>query len=1136
MFNLLRYFSVTSLLSILVATIGLSFLYREFALRDLSRVGEQHNEVLTQIVSNTIWPEFNAFLASAASLTGDEIRSRSETHRLHDRLRSITRDTSVLKIKIYSLGGLTVYSSESKQIGDDKSRNAGFLSARDGTAATEITHRNQFSAFEETVFDRGVLSSYLPVRPLGSDRVEAVFEVYDDITPFINNIKRTHLTVILGVLLVLGLLYGVLFVIVRRADRIIKRQAAAQAAVERRLQEAHDHLEARVRERTADLEMSVAAERSARAANEQLRTAIDLLNEAVALCDANDRVIFVNRRFLELNAGSEAYLGSGHRYEDHLRAGQALGLYPDAMENPTAWLENVARRRRNPEGPREVRRGKTVQWLSHQRLPDGSMITYSVDITQRKQAEEALKRSQQSLLERHTALAALTRDELFDDIHDAAQKITATACALINVSRTSVWLFTEDRSAIRCLDLFERDQGTHSNGIELRAADFPRYFEALISCEAILADDARSDPRTAEFTTSYLIPLGITAMMDIPIILYGELRGVLCHEQIGEVAPWTPEDRLFGSALANLINLALERQERGRIEQALRAARDLADAASRTKSQFLANMSHEIRTPMNGVIGMAELLLRTRLDGKQSSFAQRIHRSGSALLRVIDDILDFSKIEAGRLTLEVTTFDLRELIGEIIDLLDGQARGNGIALSFLIDEDVPAMLKGDPLRLRQVITNLVGNALKFTKQGEVAVTVQRAPDSLDERRLPNSIDPAVLLFRVRDTGVGISNDSRGNLFKLFSQADNSTTRKFGGTGLGLAISKQLVEMMSGSIGFESEEGRGSTFWFTARFDRVVESIATFAPTPPHQCPLLAAVESNARNTAAVPPARQRVLLVEDNDINQDIAIEMLEGLGHDVTLAQNGVEAVTRAQHGHFDIILMDCHMPELDGFGATTAIRRWESTLDDGTQRATSAQSVKRTPIIALTANAMQGDRERCLAAGMDDYLAKPFSHDQLQAKLRQWSSGGSAPDRQRSPPPNTFESGLPVLDRGALQVIGAMQRPGAPSIVAKVVGKYLTAAPQLIQTIRESTRSGDIDALERAAHTLKSSSTTVGALRLAALCRAIEEQARARTTPDPGRVDELSSVMSRVLPQLREALDPLFAGATTTTACGVD
>ena len=262
-------------------------------------------------------------------------------------------------------------------------------------------------------------------------------------------------------LLVLGLLYGVLFIIVRHADRIIKRQAGAQAAVERRLQEAHDHLEARVRDRTSDLEMSVAAERSARAANEQLRTAIDLLNEAVALCDADDHVIFVNRRFLELNAGTEAYLSSGHRYEEHLRAGQALGLYPDAMGNPTAWFEMVARRRRNPEGPREVRRGNTHQWLSHQRLPDGSMITYSVDITRRKRAEEALNRSQESLLERHMALAALTRDELFDDLYGAARKITATACALINVSRTSVWLFTEDRSAIRSLDLFEREQGTH---------------------------------------------------------------------------------------------------------------------------------------------------------------------------------------------------------------------------------------------------------------------------------------------------------------------------------------------------------------------------------------------------------------------------------------------------------------------------------------------------------------------------------------------------------------------------------------------------------------------------------------------------------------------------------------------------
>ena len=264
-----------------------------------------------------------------------------------------------------------------------------------------------------------------------------------------------------------------------------------------------------------------------------------------------------------------------------------------------------------------------------------------------------------------------------------------------------------------------------------------------------------------------------------------------------------------------------------------------------------------------------------------------MHRSGSALLGVIDDILDFSKIEAGRLTLEVTTFDLRELIGEVIDLLDGQARGNGIVLSCVISKDVSTMFKGDPLRLRQIITTLVGNALKFTKQDEVARTVQRASDSLDERPArgdANNSHPA-LLFRVRDTGVGISNDAKGNLCILFSQADNSTTGKFGGTGLGLAISKQLVEMMGVSIGFESEEGRGSTFWFTARFEPAADHVTAYAPTPPHPRRPLASSESDTQNTFAIVPTRQRVLLVEDNDVNQDIAIEMLAGLGHDVAVA-----------------------------------------------------------------------------------------------------------------------------------------------------------------------------------------------------------------------------------------------------------
>jgi signal transduction histidine kinase/DNA-binding response OmpR family regulator/HPt (histidine-containing phosphotransfer) domain-containing protein len=1132
-FNLIRYFSVTSLLSILAATIGLSFLYREFALRDLSHLGQEHNERLATFITNTIWPEFGPFIGLNTSLTADAIRNHPDTTRLHERIRSITSGTSVLKVKIYTLDGRTAYSSEAAQIGEDKSRNGGYLSARGGTPATEITHRDKFSAFEDTVSDRGVLASYLPVRPRGTDRIVAVLEVYDDITPYLNHIRQTQKTVILGVLGVLAALYGVLYIIVRRADRIIKGQAAAQTATERRLQEAHDSLETRVRDRTNDLEMSIAAERNARAANEQLRMAIDNLNEAVALCDADDRIVFVNRRFREINTGTESHLDPGHRYEDHLRAGQALGLYPDASPDANAWLAMVARRRRHPEGPREVRRGTTYQWLTHQRLPDGSMITYSIDITERKTAEEALKRSQASLLERHKALAALTREELFDDLDSAAQKVTETACTLLNVSRASVWLFTEDRLAIRTLDLFERHSGVHSNGLELRAAEFPRYFAALNTREVILADDARCDSRTSEFADCYLAPLGITAMMDIPIILYGELRGVLCHEQIGAAATWTPEDRLFGSALANLINLALERRERSRVEQALRHARDLADAASRTKSQFLANMSHEIRTPMNGVLGMAELLLRTPLEEKQQRFARSIHRSGAALLGIIDDILDFSKVEAGHLKLAAMPLDVREVTGEVIELLAGKAREKGVVLSVDINTTVPKRLNGDPLRLRQILTNLVGNALKFTHQGEVAVAVECVSDARVPASIPDHGEPCELRFRVRDTGIGIKADAKQNLFKVFSQGDGSTTRKYGGTGLGLAISKQLVEMMGGTIGFDSEEGRGSEFWFTVRMviapDEHASTNAIRSATPQHRN-ADAALPPLAGKTR---PTGRRVLLVEDNDINQDIATAMLEELGHCVVIAVNGIEAVSRVRAERFDIILMDCQMPELDGFGATASIRRLEDDrakkASEGSYDSGSSASPTRIPIIALTANAMAGDRERCLAAGMDDYLAKPFSQPVMHGMLEKWWRGGvqrglcDTHGQDESPDTEYDVQNLTTspIDYRALDGIAAMQRAGAPSLVAKVLGKYLHAAPGLVATIRQSANESDMETLERSAHTFKSSSTTVGANTLAALCRSIENDARHHIRPEPARLEELSMLASHVIAILHAELE---------------
>ena len=650
----------------------------------------------------------------------------------------------------------------------------------------------------------------------------------------------------------------------------------------------------------------------------------------------------------------------------------------------------------------------------------------------------------------------------------------------------------------------------------------------------------------------------------------------------------------------------LELEVMARTEELI-TAKEAAEAASIAKSQFLANMSHEIRTPMNGVLGMAELLLSTALTEKQRHLADSVHRSGTALLSIINDILDFSKIEAGKLELERLEFGLRDTVEEAVELFAEPAGSKGLELTCFLPEDIPNDVIGDPVRLRQVLLNLLGNAVKFTARGEVSVSVSLLQQ--DARAL-------MLKFEVTDTGVGVAPETQARLFTAFTQADGSTTRHFGGTGLGLAIVKQLVQLMGGEVGITSTPGQGSTFWFTVQLDcamprkqslptsdrflsglrvLIVDDNATNrfilhshlttwgaeaisaasgdealdlltqaanaqnpfvlaildihmpdmdgimlaqaikADPATHGVTLfaLSSVDSHAhrgtteqlgffawlqkparrstlrdclcryRQGAAAEPSPVgpkplapaatggHILLVEDNPVNREVATGLLELLGYHVDSAEQGRQACDLSAARAYDVILMDCQMPVMDGFAATAAIREREQQTH-----------AARTPIIALTANAMEGDRNRCLANGMDDYLSKPFSHQALSQMLVHWcppqrsqqtTHPETAPtvvtDAAGGPSSLTLPPPPEPVDRTAWTPITALKRPGQPNMLHKVIGLYLTSSQAQVAQLRQAVKGQEYDTIRLLAHTLKSSSATLGAHRLAALAKQLEE-----------------------------------------------
>ena len=731
----------------------------------------------------------------------------------------------------------------------------------------------------------------------------------------------------------------------------------------------------------------------------------------------------------------------------------------------------------------------------------------------------------------------------------------------------------------------------------------------------------------------------------------GNFSGEIWHvRRDGTVFPTQMHNSLLRDEMGNatgLIATARDITEHKRVEAALRQAKEDAEAANRAKSEFLANMSHELRTPLNGVIGMTSLLLATGLDGKQQRYAQTAKTSADTLLNLINDILDLSKIEAGKLELETIEFDLWTTVEDVIDTMAYKAAEKGLELTGFVAPSIEPHLRGDPGRLRQVLANLTSNAIKFTKRGEVVVQV--IPVEETDRHV-------VVQFTIRDTGIGIPSNRMDQLFQSFSQVDTSTTRKYGGTGLGLRISQQLTELMGGEIGVESEVGKGSMFWFTARFQKlsrptelarrwamcddlqgmrvlVVDDNATnreilwrqltvwgghvesavdgpsalamlreaatagtpfrmaildmqmpgmdgtqlgkaikadhtlrdtvllmltslgnesnraqmetigfagYATKPIKQSELLntilkAIANKDARKGRRVPEKEAvnqpfnpkqdrsdtRILLVEDNLINQEVAANILELKGYRFDVVSNGREAVEAIREARYDAILMDCQMPEMDGFEATRTIRQMEERGE------ITPGSSGRIPIIALTANALKGDREHCLAAGMDGYVSKPLGPETLieaiEAQLPHLSaSSGPVEDPPSSQalqssadnnaPPSVADPGKPSPPFDVQDL--ARRCLGNLDVVERVIKKFERGADDTLEQIRRSVAAGDAGEITRLAHRLKGTAANLSAETLRVAATQLEETARA------GDLSEADACLAQLRGELERCL----------------